>query len=717
MANEEQKQMTDDELVSVCMEEISRGIGGGLDAENDNDISVPLDYYFGRLPGISKVRAKDKNASRYVSMDVMDGIEATVAEIMPTFSTDSIGFYVPSGEDDEEQAETESALVNYLFFEEYDGWILLEELLKDALLHRNCTAKVYWDERASVEYEEFDNVPAMALQQLLAPNAENQQVEIVEQIVDGEEQLQPQTAEELAAMEMGLVEASQETFSIKIKRTTIKGKPVLESVAPEEVVVNGDHNSPFLHDARIVCHEKIETKSSLIAQGFDPAIIEKIADYNTNNEALSRSRESEEYDYQSSHESTQHKRVFECYVLIDFDGDGIAERRKIVIGDGNHLLSNDPWQSVALIGGVATLMPHKYKGISLFERLRDVQDTKTPLIRSVVDGTQLAANPRVGVITGEVNLDDMLTSRTGGIVRMENAGAVFDIPKGEVSQTAYSLLGFMDEQRKERGGGAIGMANTANAAVGQGGDHSMERVMTSMELTNSLIAKSMGETVIRGIFIELHKLMRENHTGEIQAKIGAKWVKSAPAEWQSRANVSIQIGSSNAERARQANVMREALQLQKDLAANGSVMFNESKSYNTISQIMKLEGVKAPERHFTDPDSEEGKQASQGKQQQSQEEQVKQEELQQAMQKAQQDIATGELMKGQAALQSQQAKLQIEGMQQKLDRMKAMVDAADKADKTQFDYDELASEEAREYREQNLKYGKDAKQLNEENES
>jgi hypothetical protein len=698
------KQMTDDELVSICMEEISRGIGGGLDAENDSDISLPLDYYFGRLPGISKLKAKDVNASRFVSMDVMDGIEATVAEIMPTFSTDAIGFYVPSGEGDEEQAETESTLVNYLFFEEYDGWILLQELLKDTLLHRNCTAKVHWDERAEVEYEEFDNVSAIALQQILAPTKENQQVEVVEQIVDG-----------FAPQNVGDPMQPQETFSIKIKRTTITGKPVLMSVAPEEVIVNGDHNSPFLDNARVVCHEKIETPSSLIAQGFDPEVVAKISDYNSNNEALSRSRESEEFDYQSSHESTQAKRVFEVYILVDFDGDGIAERRKVVIGDGNHLLSNDPWNSVAMIGGVATLMPHKYKGISLYERLREVQDTKTPLIRSMVDATQLAANPRTGIITGEVNIDDLLTSRTGGIVRMDNPGAVFPLPTPDVSQSSYEMIAFMNEQRKERGGSAVGMANTANAAVGQGGDHTMERVMSSMELTNSLIAKSLGETVIRGIFIELHKLIRENHQGQLQARVGGKWVRSAPSEWQSRANVSIQIGSSNAERVRQANVMREALQLQKELAQTGSIMFDEAKSFNTISNILKLEGVKAPERHFTDPESEEGKEASQSKQQQSQEEQQKQEQLQQAMQKAQQDMATGELMKGQAALQSQQAKLQIEGMQQELDRMKAMVDAADKADKTQFNYDKLASDEAIALTKMEIEANKELNQQNEAN--
>ena len=715
------KQMSDDELVSICMEEIARGIGGGLDAENDNDISLPLDYYLGKLPGISAVAAKDKNASRYVSMDVMDGIEATVAEIMPTFSTDSIGFYVPSGEGDEESAETESALVNYLFFEEYNGWTLLQELLKDTLLHRNCTAKVYWDERASVAYEEYDNVNQAALQQILAPNAPMQEVEIVEQVVDGEEEMQAMqpTPERQMLVEMGvspdLAPPVQETFNIKIKRTTIVGKPVIKSLAPEEVIVNGDHNSPFLDDARVACHEKAETSSSLIAQGFDPEVVALLPDYSTNTESLSRSRESEEFDYASSHEATTTKRVFECYILVDYDGDGIAERRKVVIGDGNHLLANDPVTSVSLVGGVATLMPHKYKGISLFERLREIQDTKTPLIRSVVDATQLAANPRMGVIAGEVNIDDLLTSRTGGLVRAESQGSIFELPKGEVSQSAYSLLSFMNEQRKERGGSAVGMANTANAAVGQGGDHTMERVMSSMELTNSLIAKSMGETIIRGIFIELHKLIRENHQGELQARVGSQWIKSMPSEWQSRANVSIQIGSSNAERVRQANVLREAIQLQEKLAGMGSVMFEESKAYTAISQVMKLEGIKAPERFFTDPESEEGQQASEGKQQQSEEMQQKEEMVQQAMAKAQNDMATGELMKGQAALQAQQAKVQIEGMKQELDRMTAMVDAADKADETQYKYDKMASDESLELTKLELQYGTDAKETNEGN--
>jgi len=79
------KPMSESELVSIVMEELGRGIGGKLSTDSQPEITLGLDYYLGRMPGISKVRAKDKNASRFISQDVMDSIEATVAEIMPAY--------------------------------------------------------------------------------------------------------------------------------------------------------------------------------------------------------------------------------------------------------------------------------------------------------------------------------------------------------------------------------------------------------------------------------------------------------------------------------------------------------------------------------------------------------------------------------------------------------------------------------------------------------
>ena len=673
------KGMSDDELVSACTNEIGSAIGGTESANTESDISEPLDYYFGRLPALKGSKAKDPNASQFVSQDVMDGIEATVSEIMPTFTTDEIAFYEPENERDEDTARAETQLVNYLFFEEYDGYILLQTALKDALLHRNCTAKAYWDERAYVEFDTYEDVPEMALAQVLQPNAEDQEVEVVHQEITKEADTEqadmialaaevdpdaahaamqaPDAAQEVQQAMM----AAQAEYTIKVKRTTKIGKPVVMSVPPENAVVAGDHNTPFLHNCRFSSHEMMETKSSLIEQGYDKDIVDNLSSDVTSLQSLSRSRNTKDLDNSTSHESTKLIRVYECYILIDFDGDGIAERRKVVIA-GNTLLSNEEWSSVSMVGGVALIVPHKYQGVSLFDRLKGIQDSKTPVVRAIVDGTQLSSNPRVGAITGEVNLDDLLTSRTGGVVRMSSVNSVVDLPNPEVPQSSYSMLAYMDNSRSERGGSAIGTASQAQQISGDTA-HGIERVMSAMELNNALIGRTLGETFVRGIFIELHNIIRENHTGELSAKIGGRWVTTVPKEWKKRTKVTVQVGSSHAERARQSGVIKEVIGVQKELAVTGSVMYNEEKMYTAITDAVNLGGVKNPERYFDDPKSEEAKQKKQQSDQQKQEMQQKEDMMNQAMTKAQTDIANAELMKGRAELIAQNVKLQLQNKQ------------------------------------------------------
>jgi len=131
------KKMTPGELASVCLEEIARGIGGNVSSDSDVDISLSLDYFLGRLPGITKLRAKDKQASRFVSLDVMDAV--ALAELMPAFTTDQVGVYEPEDERDEEMAQQETDIVNYLLMEEYDGYTLIQTALCTVIVRSKPT--------------------------------------------------------------------------------------------------------------------------------------------------------------------------------------------------------------------------------------------------------------------------------------------------------------------------------------------------------------------------------------------------------------------------------------------------------------------------------------------------------------------------------------------------------------------------------------------------
>jgi len=222
----------------------------------------------------------------------------------------------------------------------------------------------------------------------------------------------------------------------------------------------------------------------------------------------------------------------------------------------------------------------------------------------------------------------------------------------------------------------------------------MERIMSAMELANAMIARSLGETIIRGIFIQLHDIIRTNLKGEISARIGGQWVKSVPSEWQKRANVSMQIGSSTAERARRAGAMEQVIALQRELAQTGSVMFSEDKAYKAMADAIKLKGIKSPELYLVDPSSDEGKQGNEKKSKEAQEKKMQDMQMQMAMAKSQMELARAENTKAQAQMISQKVKAENDRLTQELNKLKAIVDAGDKADSTQFDYDKLESDAA-----------------------
>lgn len=697
----EKKGMSDSEVLSYCQNEVSRGIGGSSSNNaSRNEISLAYDLYFGRRPGLSKAKARDPHASRFVSLDIQDAVESTLAEIMPTFMADDLAFYTPEDERDEEAAQKESDIANYIFAHECDGYSILQASLRDCLLNRNGLGKVYWEKRKDVRYEVYENVTQMVMDKLLGEQPKGEAIEIVEQ----EEQETPFILEDGSEIEM---------FTVKVKRIIDTEKPVIESVATEKVVVSGDHDNPVLYDARFCAHENIVTQSYLIEIGYNEELVNQLEDYNTNTEEQSRSRENAEYDYYSDHRSVRYIRVMECYGNLDVDGDGIAELRKITYSGGT-LLSNDPWDSVELIGGVTTAVAHKWKGLSLVDRLKDIQEAKTPVLRSIIEGTQLSSNPRLGVITGQANIDDIVTSRTGGYVRATQRDAIFAIPSGEVPQSSYGFLDFMDSLRRERGGSAINTASVAQD-LSSSSEATVGRVMTSMELTNALLARTFAETFIKGIFVQLHAIIRENYKGEISAKIRGRWVTSTPAEWKERTGVVISVGTSNAERGRQKMAMVQVVQTQELLKNSGSVMFSEEKAYQAIVRAVSLAGIKNPEAYFIDPTSEEGMKATEGQNKQSTEMKQKEDQMMAAMAKAANDTAQAELKKGEAALISQQVKFENDQLKNQITEMKTLLDANAKTIDQEIKTDEIRTKEAIELTKLEVENNRELSKQNEDN--
>ena len=221
--------------------------------------------------------------------------------------------------------------------------------------------------------------------------------------------------------EMGVMRS----HNVKVQRKEGKGNVVIENVPPEEFLIS--KNARTIADSPFCAHRRMVTRSELIAMGFKKSLVETIPSGDRlvfSPERLARFDQSEQPDNEDSLDPMMEEvEVFECYVKTDYDEDGIAEMRRVLYA-GQEILENEECDYVPFHSICPIPVPHKFYGQSLADRTMDLQLIKSTLTRQMLDNLYLTNNARVTAVEGQVNLDDLLTSTPGGVVRVKNPQTV-----------------------------------------------------------------------------------------------------------------------------------------------------------------------------------------------------------------------------------------------------------------------------------------------------
>ena len=113
-----------------------------------------------------------------------------------------------------------------------------------------------------------------------------------------------------------------------------------------------------------------------------------------------------------------------------------------------------------------------------FDRLKQVQDVKTAVLRSTLDALYQQINRIKVVQEGQVNLDDLLVNRPGEVIRAKGHNAVTELGGTFFGGEALQLLAYCDEQKSSRVGVNPNMAGQTNL-INQESAHGVERMMSS----------------------------------------------------------------------------------------------------------------------------------------------------------------------------------------------------------------------------------------------
>ena len=583
--------MAQNELKSILQAEIDDAIGF-IESETVEQRKTALQYYL-RQPLGNETEGK----SQIVTGEVAEAIDGALPSLVRIFTgSDNIVVFEPQGPQDEASAKQATDYCNWVFTKDNEGVAILHDWFKDALMQKNGIVKAYWEDKEDLTKERYFDLSDDELAMLMS----DETMEIVEQDTTEFPIFDPMGQPVVDPMGMPVMGS---THNVVVQKRKKSGKVTIENVPPEEFLISKKGRT--IADSPFVAHRQMLTRSDLVAMGFNKKQVESLqmddALAYTPERVARYSAGEQPYQVQTDDPSMQEIEVFECYVKTDMNGKGVATLTQVFYAS-NEILQDEkgkemieevdyvPFHSICPIP-----IPHKFFGNSLADRTTDLQLIKTTITRQMLDNLYLTNNARVVAVEGQVNLDDLLTSTAGGVIRAKSQGAVQQLVVQNVAQASFPMLQYLDTVQSKR---------TGVSDASQGLDPSILQNVTAAAVASmqqagagkiELMARIFAETGVKSLFKGILHLLCKYQDKPRLVRMRGEFVEFDPRTWANQYDVSINVGLGAGNRQEQMAMLSMVLAKQEQLIAQygpANPYVSPAQYRSTLGRMVEIAGFK-----------------------------------------------------------------------------------------------------------------------------
>jgi hypothetical protein len=561
-------------LKSLLEAEIDGAIGY-LQTETTEQRTRSLEYYL-RYPYGNEVEGR----SQIVTGEVAEVIDGAIPQLIRIFTaSDDIIRYEPVGPGDEQGANQATDYSNWVFYKDNPGFAILHDWFKDALLEKVGVVKAYWDNKIDVIKETYENLSDAELAMLLSDGTREiiEQETIVKQVLD---------IQGNPAIGMDGVEITEVYYNVKVRKKNQVGRVAIQNIPPEEFLIS--KKATTIQDSPFVAHRRLMPRSDLVAMGFPEEVVRDLPAYDDlsfSPERVARYSEGEQPSQDESLDPTmQDVEVYECYIRADRDGDGLAELLEETETD------YIPFHSLCPIP-----VPHKFYGLSLADKVMDLQLQKSTITRQMLDNLYLTNNYRVGAVDGQVNLDDLISPTPGGVIRMKNPNAVVPMAVQPVANQAFPMLEYLDAVQAKR---------TGVSDATQGLDPNVLQNVTATAVAAfqnasagkmELIARNFAETGVKSLFKGILQLLCKYQDKPRIIRMRGEYIQMDPREWSNQYDVSISVGLGTGNKQEQMAMLAMILDKQERILQQfgpANPLVSVAQYRDTLGRMIEAAGFK-----------------------------------------------------------------------------------------------------------------------------
>lgn len=531
--------VSDEQLISMVETGVQNSTGDWLNSSELARERLKATYEYA---GVADFHLAPQGVSTIVDTSTTEVIEAYTAVLSDLFLANKrLARFMPydSTPSAIQAAKDASDITNYCIFKKNDGWELIQQWMKAALLWKNAVCRWGYVEDYDYVFEEYEKISQPNLDELLSEDG----VEIV-----GD--LQFENVFEPMGSFNEQPEAELMYVDVRIRKRINKSKVKIELVPPENFRISRD--ATHIDDATFVGLQTEMTRSEI--RKFYPEMADNIDSWDelgddawvgslkySQDIAARKQITGQEYSQGSLQqevlplEANREVVVTECWMHVDRDGDGIAELKHFIIA-GSHILYEEDCDEIPLASIVPIDIPFEFYGLSMADFTRSSTLASTAILRGFVENTYLTnyspklADPNVVDFSALQNMKPKQIIATNG----SPVGAVSSLPPEAISTGTVPLLEHLQTIKEQ----ATGMSKAAQGLndtlyVSGNSEQKLSAVQSAAQKRIQHIARRFAETgfkrLINGVYSTMHKNMKEIIKYNIGGSLKSINVSNLPA--------------------------------------------------------------------------------------------------------------------------------------------------------------------------------------------
>lgn len=615
--------MNDEEFESIVRDAIEQS-AVYTDEELSPIRAQATEYYLGQPFG-----NEEEGRSQVVLSEVRDAVLGVLPSAMRViFGPEHPVEFMPRRADAVATAAQATDYVRYVFSDDNPGLKNTYAVWKDGLVRKMGIFKIGWDASAAIKAYRLEGVTGEELRQMAADEditfTKVVKSELVSQEEAGAGVIKPMAPPEVGSTSpvsapTAPTDGPEPLYDVELTKRDGEGRARIWTVPPEEFIFNREARDD--ETALLLAHRFRKTRGELIDMGIDEDAIDEISGNSeddgastapdwTNVEVMARMSAAGTPSTLGSASATDpamgpanNKIIYvEGYMRLDYDGDGVAELRKVcTIGEQYKVVYNKPCDSTPFYFFMPDPEPHTFLGQSWADRLMDMQRISSFLMRGALDSLSASIYPRTTYEEGQASVADIMNTAIGAPIRIRKPGAVQSFNHNFLGDKAFPYLDKVQDIIERRTGRNKGVAGLDADALQSTTKDGVQAAISGSQEQAEMLVRLFTEYTLKPLFKGLLRLLVEHQPRKRLIRLRGEYVEVDPRAWDVDMDVRVNVALGSGFTEKKIAILKELYAEQKSIIQEFGVdnpIVTVAMARNTLAKILELEGIMDTETYL-----------------------------------------------------------------------------------------------------------------------